>query len=270
MACMYNVTVPPVAQPLTESHSSFAHTTPPFLTLACLLRASYALDCERVWEYASRVFTDLWPSDLASLPDSTADQQAYAKEALELARACGLPGVRKRAYYELVCTPGFGQVATDDNAEYVDDAALKPPAGSGSALSYADILRLVATRERLERAWCNLARAPPAPSVVPCPLDKIPQQNLEPAQRVALEKCLAARNNSQQWWMEQVVQAPLFQDGLLDPLFGLQMLIDIEWQEHGFCVECEGARREFWEAEMEKIWGKLDLWLGLASPAKDE
>ena len=211
----------------------------------------------------------MWPSDLASLSQPTVDQQAYAKEALELARVCGLPGVRKRAYYELVCTHGFGQVATDDNVECVDDAALELQSGSKSALSHADIYRLVATRERLQRAWVNLARAPPAPSVVPCPLGQIPQQNLEPTQKALLEKCVAARNNSHQWWMEQVVQAPLFQDGLLDPLSGLQGLMDIEWQEHGLCVGCVGARKEFWEAEMGKIWGKLDLWLGLASPAED-
>lgn len=247
--------------------SAFAHSPPPFLALACLLRGAHALDCERIWEYASRVFTAMWPEDLSELSTSTEEQQKYAKEALQSARECGLPSVRKRAYYELVCTPGFGQIATDDNAECVDDGELQPGA---NALRYADLLRLVATRERLERAWCAVARAPPAPSVVLCPLQSIPPDNLTPEQKIAIEKCQEARKQSGKWWTEQVVQAPLFQRGLLDPLSGLQELINIGWQELGFCAGCDGARKEFWEEEKKKLWGKLDIWLGLAMPAEEK
>lgn len=210
----------------------------------------------------------MWPADLAELFTSSDEQQNYAKEALQLARECGLPSVRKRAYYELVCTSGFGQVATDDNAEYVDDEELQP--SGASALRYADLLRLIATHERLEQAWWAIARGPPAPSVVPCPLDSIPEQNLTPEQKTALEECLAARKQSQLWWMEQVVQAPLFGQGRVDPLSGLQDLIDIDWQDIGFCAGCEGAREEFWGEEMRRLWSKLDLWLGLAMSAEED
>ncbi|KZT63344.1 hypothetical protein DAEQUDRAFT_680554 [Daedalea quercina L-15889] len=250
---------------------TFAFKKPSFLELASLLRASYTLECPPYLEYATRVLREMWPDQLSQLdPEPSEEQRNFAKETLQLSRECGIPEVRKRAYYELLRTPGFGQVfvSDSDSDEFIDDEDLLQD--SQSPLRYVDIVRLVRTREQLQRAWIEIARASPAPSVVPCALEKIPDEKLNPAQGPARNGCRAARDKSAGWWTEQVVCAPLFEQGLLDPLTALQDLVDVAWDELGFCGHCVGERRQLWEDQGEKLWGRLDRWLGLAAPEEDK
>ncbi|KAH9908818.1 uncharacterized protein B0H18DRAFT_1111519, partial [Fomitopsis serialis] len=240
-----------------EMGIKFARTKPPFLTIAALMRAAHALESPNYLDFATDELMEIWPSELGELDVSpTEEQQNFAKETLLLSRQCDVPAVRKRAYYELLRTPGFGQIFFAEEDDFVGDDDLT--SDTPSTLRYADLLRLIGARERLESAWLKLACGPPTPSSIPCELAKIPADNLNAEQKPALESCLAARGKSVEWWAQHVVQASLFEDGLLDPLTGLQDLIDVDWADVGFCGSCVGARRDMWAEEREKLWNKLD------------
>jgi hypothetical protein len=50
-----------------------------------------------------------------------------------------------------------------------------------------------------------------------------------------------------------------------DPLMGLQDLIDIPWEEEGFCEGCVDARTNAWNESRERLWSNVDVWLGLTA-----
>ncbi|KAH9835033.1 uncharacterized protein C8Q71DRAFT_138270 [Rhodofomes roseus] len=245
-----------------DSGIALAHSKPPFLTIASLLRAAHTLGSEAVLSFASREFTDAWPAGLRKLePSPTDDQQNFARETIKLARRCNIPSVLKRAFYELLRSPGFMQV--DDNTNLMgDDEWAQDPQ---RALSYTDLLRLIRARGHLQHAWVKAAQ-PPIPSSLPCHLEAIPEVNLDEAQKPVRDGCRAARNKSATWWMEQVIQAPLFEQGLLDPFTAMEELYEVDWAELGFCAGCVNARTEQWEEEQVRLWDELDQWLGLALP----
>jgi len=50
---------------------------------------------------------------------------------------------------------------------------------------------------------------------------------------------------------------------MVDPLMGLQVLVEISWKDEGFCKKCVSARRNAWEELRRKLWEDLDVWLEL-------
>jgi hypothetical protein len=130
----------------------------PFLAgVLCAARA-LSFDAQRKW--AEHMFERMWPPT----PDTlTADAVPHA--AVALARNCGLRGVQKRASYELLRIPMFGQGIT---------GAARAKAGTGAdadvrlgELSRTELLRLLHAREQLGLAWSEVAGK--APNDFPCP-----------------------------------------------------------------------------------------------------
>ncbi|KAI0943729.1 hypothetical protein AcW1_002820 [Taiwanofungus camphoratus] len=240
-----------------DSGIAYAINPPPFPVLASILRAAHTLSFPAILTYATHILRQMWPDDLAQLSSVRKD---FATETVALARQCNVPSLLKRAYYELLRTPIFGQRANGDGWTSEDEDE-KP----GQRLPAPDLLCLVAARELLLREWIQTTRAPPSPSVVPCPLDQILPSAMNPELAPALESCRRARAQSIAQWTAHVTQADVFEAGMYDPLCGLDSLAEIDWAGMGYCVGCVSVRQELWMDKKERLWKKLNVWLQLCT-----
>lgn len=238
----------------------------------------------------------MWPCDLARVTADT-PRVAYAAEAVVLGKACGLPELLKRAYYELLRTSGLGQEEEDSDDEDEENGR-----GARVQIARSDLVLLIKTREQLALQWLLAAGSPPLAQEFPCPLDvhvqiqadgdavKVPvgPQPLPQPERASLvpasgsapdpapesadahdierTRCARARAASVQQWEEKVRRSGLYEDCMYDPLCGLQRIIAIDWAAEGYCPGCVKARRDAWTRTREKIWEHLDLWLRLTQP----
>lgn len=205
------------------------------------MRASTALEFVKAREWATHVFTEMWPDSLDKVDDN---RISNATASILLARQCNLPQIRKRAYYELLRATAFQQDMLDDE----DDGAVE-------GISTKDLLRLVNAREHLVREW--MTTISPPPSFAPCaPVAPDPTKNT---------RCVSDdKDHCDLLWLE-LVGPELFQvaDFLHDPIMGLQYLIGLEWEREGFCKECSDLRRNTWQRQRERLWANLDVWLSL-------
>jgi hypothetical protein len=231
----------------------YADETPPMPFLAGVLRAARALSFDAQCKWAERMFERMWPPTLDTL---TADAVPHAAVALALARNCGLRGVQKRASYELLRIPTFGQsitgaaranAGTGADADADTDADADADVRLGE-LSRTELLRLLHAREQLSLAWAEVAGK--APTDVPCPRNT--------------QTCASANvDQVHVRWAELVHTTGLYAQRMVDPLMGLQDLVEISWKDEGFCKKCVLARRNVWDELRRKLWDDLDVWLEL-------
>ncbi|KAH9034419.1 hypothetical protein EDB84DRAFT_1676185 [Lactarius hengduanensis] len=66
-------------------------------------------------------------------------------------------------------------------------------------------------------------------------------------------------------WAELVHASGVFAQRMIDPLMGLQDLVDMPWKDEGFCRKCVAARANEWADLRTKLWDNLDVWLELAT-----
>ncbi|KAI9440079.1 hypothetical protein H4582DRAFT_1812363, partial [Lactarius indigo] len=198
-----------------EEPMYYTDDAPPMPILAGVLRAGRALSFDAQLKWAERVFERMWPSTLDALTDEVIP---HASAALALARSHGIHSVRKRASYELLRMPGFGQNSTDSGV-----------------LPHADLLRLLHAREQLCLSWAEAAGK--APTESPC------LRNTE-SDRGSCAVTSGDRVHSR--WAELVHASGVFAQRMIDPLMGLQDLVDIPWKDEGFCRKCVAARANEW------------------------
>jgi hypothetical protein len=241
--------------------------------LAGVLRAARALSFEDQRKWAERIFERMWPATLDTL---TTDPIPHAAVALALARTCGLRGVQKRASYELLRMPTFGQgivAAPAADVEVQEDSRADTDADMGlDELSRADMLRLLHAREQLVLAWAEIAGT--APTDLVCPRGT--QTQLMPesgggsststsndSRRLGCASASASADRVHARWAELVHTTGLYVQRMVDPLTGLQDLKKIPWREEGFCKKCVVARTKAWDGLRRKLWDDLDVWLQL-------
>jgi hypothetical protein len=88
---------------------SYSVESPPFQIVASILRCSTALEFPKFREFAVHTLMNAWPDDLErfSIPLKWPE---YAADTVSLGRQYNIPGVLKRALYELMRTRGFALV----------------------------------------------------------------------------------------------------------------------------------------------------------------
>ena len=204
--------------------------------LAGVLRAARALSFDAQCKWAERVFERMWPPTLDALTDHAIP---HASAALALARTYGIHSVRKRASYELLRTPALGQSIAG--------------ADSGVLLPHADLLRLLHAREQLCLFWAEAAGR--APTEFPC---------LRGAESDRGPCAVVSGDRVHSRWAELVHASGVFAQRMVDPLMGLQDLVDMPWRDEGFCRKCVAARVNEWAELKRKLWDDLDVWLELA------
>jgi hypothetical protein len=226
------------------------------LILAGVLRAARALSFDAQRKWAERMLERTWPATLDAL---TTDPMPHAVEAFAFARACGLRGVQKRASYELLRMPTFGQaIVADANAN-----------AGFSELPRADMLRLLHAREQLGLAWAEVAGKAPTDFACPRSTQTQTQQVKQPERAGGVgggggNSCASANvDRLHARWAELVHSSGLYVQWIVDPLRGLHDLEEISWKDEGFCKKCVAARRNAWGQLRTKLWGDLDVWLEL-------
>jgi hypothetical protein len=233
------------------------------LILAGVLRAARALSFDAQRKWAERIFERMWPATLDTI---TTEAIPHAAVALALARTCGLRGVQKRASYELLRMPTFGQTIV---APVEAEEGSRADAVSFGELPRADLLRLLHTREQLSLTWAEVAGKAPTDFV--CPRGS--QTQLERGGGGSNSGSDARRCASgnvelvHARWAELVHTTGLYAQRMVDPLMGLQDLAEISWKDEGFCRKCIAARTNAWDELRGKLWDDLDVWLEL--PAED-
>lgn len=231
--------------------------------LAGVLRAARALSFDAQRKWAERMLGRTWSATLDVL---TPNPMPHAAEALAFARSYGMLGVQKRASYELLRVPTFGQ------GQSIIAAEAKTGGGGASAdadagiLSRADLLRFLHAREQLGLAWAEVAGK--APTDFACPRSTQTQMLSEhggasgggggggSCASVNVDRVHAR-------WAELVHSSGLYVQRMVDPLMGLRDLVGISWKDEGFCKKCVSARRHAWEELRRKLWEDLDVWLEL-------
>jgi hypothetical protein len=148
---------------------------------------------------------------------------------IALARPRGMHNIRKCASYELLRMPALGQSIATTSSDA--DAGLP-------VLAHADLLRLLHAREQLCLIWAEVAGK--APAGFPCLQDRV-----------------------HTIWTELVHTSGIFAKGMIDPLMGLQELIDIPWEDEGLCINCVEVKVRGWTELRRKLWADLDAWMEL-------
>ncbi|KAH8091783.1 hypothetical protein BXZ70DRAFT_467829 [Cristinia sonorae] len=231
----------------------------PFDMLASLLRCSRALDFTRFDKLATSKLRLMWPSELENL-DS--DSIEHASETIVLAKQWNMPELLKRAFYELVRTTSLGQEVGDDDD---DDDDAEAEDAKNKIISRADLVRLIKTREKLHLEWILGADSPPSLEDFPCPISKLLDDGAEAdaAKKEEATACAEARADFHTLWTEKVKDSGIYEDHMYDPICGIDKLVDIEWEQEGFCRGCALSWETAWRNKQEKIWENLDLWLNL-------
>ncbi|KAJ8456547.1 hypothetical protein ONZ51_g12060 [Trametes cubensis] len=260
---------------------SYAVNPPSFNVIASLLRAAHALSFRTILEFATHSLRESWTSDLDEIADYDVDEVeervSEATQTIILAQKCNLPELLKGAYYEILRSPDFGQdlsgyVYAESNDTHPHDSELvrlrweteEDEENAPSArLAASDFVRLVRAKTALQSEWLKLARGPPLPSTMPCPLAKLPAASCDAMQRDAKERCALALKTDQKAWAARLLETEVFDIGLEDVFDGIQRLIDVDWMGRGYCVGCVSERRDMWKETRQKLWKKLDVLLGL-------
>ncbi|KAG2345359.1 hypothetical protein BDR05DRAFT_880871 [Suillus weaverae] len=241
---------------LDKNPMAYYFTPPAFQVLAAILRAATGLGFDTYRAFAVKLLENAWSSSLADL---TTESKSNAAEVLVLARTCGIESVLKRAFYEMVRVTGYG----------LGDGELDGGDGDASReISRADERRLERMREHLISAWSQVAvrvdrsficpnkskgtSGTPGRAHIPGSSSTSPRLSGCPSlffQRVS--------------WETRVHDSGLYDEYQFDPLCGLQALIDIKWEEEGWCSDCVRARREAWTRMRQKTWERIGVWMGL-------
>ncbi|KAF8206918.1 hypothetical protein K438DRAFT_1533384, partial [Mycena galopus ATCC 62051] len=214
-----------------EDAIEFYYDAPPFLTLAAIFRAATTFKFHKFKEFASQSLLDWFSSNVGEL---NAGKVPYPAAAVVLGREWNLPGILKRAFYELLRTPPAEPTNEDD----------KLPNGANRLDGWVvdDIIRLGETQKQLTTMWLTLLT--PAPAAETCP-GKTP--------------CLAF-NRTAGWR----VIAEILQQYRFDPICGLNALTTVKWaRSHGFCQTCALNQTRSFEQKKTHIWEQLDVWLNI-------
>ena len=170
--------------------------------------------------------------------------------------------------------PSFGQAIVAAPAAHVE-VEQDSRADADAELPRADLLSAAARACELAAcalAWAEIAGKGPRTDLV-CPRGKqmqiMPESgggssgNSNDDRRLGCASANADRVLAS--WAELVHKTGLYVQRMVDPLMGLQDLMEIPWREEGFCKRCVAARRNAWDELRRKIWNDLDVWLQLTA-----
>ncbi|KAG2045308.1 hypothetical protein BDR03DRAFT_33196 [Suillus americanus] len=238
---------------LDKNPMAYYFVPPPFQVLAAILRAATRLGFNTYRAFAVKLLENAWSSSLADL---TTESKSNAAEVVILARTCGVEGVLKRAFYEMVRVTGYGLGDGELDGDDIQE------------ISRADERRLERMREHLISAWSQVA-------VRVDPSFKCPNQTKETSGTPGRAHILGSSSSSPRLpgcpslslkkdaWERRVHDTGFYEEYQFDPLCGLQTLIDIKWEEEGWCSDCVRARREAWTRMRQKTWERIGVWMGL-------
>ncbi|KIM74682.1 hypothetical protein PILCRDRAFT_698792 [Piloderma croceum F 1598] len=221
-----------------ENAIVYSLAPPPFSVAASLLRVSTILDFPTFRAFSVKRVQSFFPPNVEHVSLERIDS-VEAAEAMLLGRMYDVPGIVKRASYELLRTSGLSHADPDvpchdqmhqRSAEYIN--------------------RLVTVRRKLVHFWVDWG--------LNTFLDSVCTSTVE----------CTAESNGQAIHDKLTLSSGLFKEFVYDPVCGLRALIEADWEAQGFCTSCVEKRRASWVIAREKVWGQLDGWLGLPDSTK--
>jgi len=267
-------------------HRQFHFSKPTRSTLASILRAATSLQFTRYRAVAMKFLEAEW---LPLLDDITEEYKPGAVEVAVLGRRWGIPGVLKRAFYEMARGSGCGLGDGDDEEGMDVDEESEGGRDMKGSISREEISRsderlIGRMREHLVSAWAQDAACLDPSFTCPfqvrdgsgkatqssqTPQDGNPAES--PAYPVAsssstasavhsLPKCTSV-DAKREAWDRLVHNSGVYKDFLFDPISGLQELLKIDWEAEGWCKECIRMRKEAWSRARQRLWDMVGLWM---------
>ncbi|KAJ7737819.1 hypothetical protein DFH07DRAFT_841914 [Mycena maculata] len=228
-----------------EDSIQFYYDPPRFLTAAAIFRAATTFKFLNYLEFTRQYLLDLFSEDLEDL---TTTVFANPTDAIVLGRTWNLPGILKRAFYELL----RAQPAAPSDADADEGAVPKDVVHRLRGLDLDDLIRLSDTQKFLTAAWLSVLS--PAAEKDKCP---------------AKTPCGATRLTG--GWSAIVGKDMLLQKFQYDPICGLNFLIEVQWAtKHSFCDHCAAARKIALMKKRKEIWMDLDEWLDIPVDEEEE
>ncbi|EIW51931.1 uncharacterized protein TRAVEDRAFT_53926 [Trametes versicolor FP-101664 SS1] len=158
------------------------------------------LDCEIVRTTATRAILAAWP-DTVPRPDAPLRPFQDAIDALTLARACGMPEVRRPAFHAFLRDPAFWTALSADRRAI--------------ALPDDDLLRLHEARHTLQSKWRVLVL-------------KIPGEGREELRSLCKKidtprggrprTCQAAAKDARACWRSHIIDSDMWEKGAMHPI----------------------------------------------------
>ncbi|KAM5531981.1 hypothetical protein V8D89_014381 [Ganoderma adspersum] len=168
------------------------------------------------------------------------------RSAIEVGRKYGMPGVLKRAFYELLSSQTFGDM--------LESAASHHSAIDKLSIAEEDARRLLAARLKLGRLWRKFIME--SPSGAWRVSDKDPRSTY---------RCCHARDSKETRagkWRNFVCER-----GLLEVDDPIRLDLVKEWRNvdegEGWCHGCLDSKRRAWEEKRAEWWNEMDVWFGL-------
>ncbi|KAJ7111738.1 hypothetical protein C8R44DRAFT_677346 [Mycena epipterygia] len=216
----------------------FVYSSPTFLTAAAIFRAASTFIFPKFYAFARKHLLVEFARDITEFCSTPI---ANASAAVNLGRSWNLPGILKRAFYELARAEPEDLDVDDSDDEGELDSCLQD-------LETDDIIRLVSAQKRLAAAWLS-AFVPP---VFQCPGS-------------GRNGCVAMRSAGV--WSALTEQ--LLRKYQYDPICGLDALIAVRWKSvHGYCDKCASAQKKVFMVKKVQVWEDMDGWFNV--PGDDE
>ncbi|TFK87258.1 hypothetical protein K466DRAFT_599620 [Polyporus arcularius HHB13444] len=216
-----------------------------------LLRVAHALACEPILAIAKKRLGELWDGSQLPRPDSPVGETEAAIKAIALARQYNLPGMLKRAVYELLGDKKFR------------DALRKDPYATG--LHHRDITLFFQIWSALGDVWRDFVLVAPCTDLQSgrslcylapgkdCDLSPISTQTPTP------QKTARARDRVSSW-EHFVIRTGQLKEGA-DDLFRYDSIGRNAGQlKKSWCQYYLQERRNAWEEKRLEWWGMLEAW----------
>ncbi|KAI5893246.1 uncharacterized protein SCHCODRAFT_02538005 [Schizophyllum commune H4-8] len=205
---------------------------PPAPTLAAIFRAASIFRFEKFKAYAQKKLTHLYPSSLNKVIDAF---QPYNTNMVIFARDWNLPHILKRALYDIV---------RDSEAE----ETYQPDETALADLYPRDLYVLSVAQRWVALEWMGILS-----------LDPYECKN---------ESCHS--NSEIHLWRVVHSDVKIAETYTIDPICGMQALIDVDWKKYGHCDACQTRRRNELTERRKKLWADLDDWFEIEMPGQEE
>ncbi|KAI0692577.1 hypothetical protein C8T65DRAFT_699468 [Cerioporus squamosus] len=210
-----------------ETPFVFSSNPPSQETSVSILRASQVLHCATTRAFAIDKLRSIWPDDKPKLPGGRMPWED-AVRIIQVSRECGVPELRKRAFYEIVRGGAFWQTQLQNRA------AIQLPD--------ADIVAFLTARQVVFEPPCGKN------AMCSTKLCAVKLQKVGPVARTGL-------------WRAQMIEGGDFDAGRADPIGHLEVMLtkrSAELEAEGWCGSCMENRKKLWAEAQEKWWSMLD------------
>ncbi|PIL30058.1 hypothetical protein GSI_07635 [Ganoderma sinense ZZ0214-1] len=233
-----------------ESPFEYATSPPSQQVAIALLFAAHILSCGYVLDLAKKRLCDIWDGRTPPTTDRSDGEDRSpdsAIRAIKLGRRYGIPGVLKRAFYELLSSWIFGRES--------ESVTFFLSVIGELTIAEDDIHRLLAARLKLGRLWRKFVVDPPSGAWC------VSQDGACSARRC----CHAGESKDVRAgeWRNVVCE-----QGLLEVVDPLRYDLTKDWriirEAETWCQGCLESKRQAWEEMRVEWWNEMDAWFDLS------